>query len=152
MEDRGCSGADTQLDTAVGLAARDALEPFRTDDPLINVLGPIRWRAGDDAVQMQIMPSEKSLNAIDTLHGGAHSAWLDMAMYELAKRRLGSCVAIALDVQYVAAGKRDLITARARFNRAGRSIAFCAGDIVQNGRTLATGSAIYKKTEPASGA
>ena len=97
---------------------------------------------------MQIEPEPTALNAGGALHGGALSAWLDMAMYELCKRRLGACVTVALDLQFLSAGKRAPLTVAARFSKAGRNMAFCAAGAAQDGRDIAVGTAIYKRTGP----
>lgn len=124
----------------------DRPAPFRTADPLITALGPIRWRASDDLVEMSVEPEPTALNAGGALHGGALSAWLDMAMYELARRRLGACVTISMSVQFLDAGARAPLALAARFSRAGRGMAFCVAEALQDGRGIAHGTAIYKKT------
>ena len=84
MTGQGNELKDTRLHDPVRPAV---FAPFVTGDPLIATLGPIARRVSDKTVELRITPAEAALNTWDALHGGALSAWLDMAMYELAKRR-----------------------------------------------------------------
>lgn len=136
-------------DLRAGHVAAEAPQPeapFVTADPLITALGPIRWAISDDEVTMVAAPSAVACNAGGFLHGGALSAWLDMAMYELAKRCLGACVTISMDVNFLAAAQLSPLSITGRFLRSGRSVAFLSAEIVQSGQNIAAATAIYKKS------
>ena len=86
------------------------------------------------------------MNAAGSTHGGFLMSILDSGMGTAAHQVIdGIAVTITLDIKFIAGSKSgDEIIGYAKIKKQTRSLIFMQGELVSNGKTLATAEGIWK--------
>jgi uncharacterized protein (TIGR00369 family) len=86
------------------------------------------------------------MNAAGSTHGGFLMSVLDSGMGTAAHQVIdGIAVTITLDIKFIAGSKSgDEIIGYAKIKKQTRSLIFMQGELVSNGKTLATAEGIWK--------
>lgn len=92
----------------------------------------------DDSIQLEA--GGEHLVAPDTVHFAVLATLCEVA----AARAVGrSVVPVAVSVQLMRRARAGLLTARGSLNKAGRSMAFADGEVVQDGKAVARASVTF---------
>jgi len=104
-----------------------------------------------DRTETHLEMDERHTNRHGSLHGGIYSILMDSACGFAASRSFSSDASqlvftVSFTTNYLAAAKAGHVYAVGRVSRAGRSVAFCNGEVFDSEGTLvATGTGVFKK-------
>jgi uncharacterized protein (TIGR00369 family) len=122
--------------------------------PLVDHLGVRLLEIRDGAAIMAYAPRPEHGNSWGGVHGGILLALLDIGMGTAARSLDPACngaTTVELKANFLAAAKGQLTT-RCRAQRAGRSLIFAEGEVLDEpGALLAKGSGTFKLLYPAGG-
>lgn len=100
---------------------------------------------GDGTAELEIPVSQMHYNSAGIVHGGVYAGLMDatMGMAMLTKNKAG--VTTSLNTNYLkAAGKGDVLIARAKVEKDGKRMLYCTCTISnQRDEVLATGQAVF---------
>ncbi|MEM9062191.1 MAG: PaaI family thioesterase [Pseudomonadota bacterium] len=129
-----------------GYTIYDAYDPFETR------AGPFWWsRLEDGTDHFVLQAAEQHCNSHGIVHGGLMMTMIDLALVAVSKAETRDrFVTVSLNSEFISSGRKgDLIEARGRLNRRGRSLAFAQGQVTTADRILLTASAVLKPIHPA---
>jgi uncharacterized protein (TIGR00369 family) len=122
--------------------------------PLVEHLGVRLLQMGDGAATMTYETQPEHANSWGSVHGGILLALLDIGMGTAARsldRTCNGATTVELKANFLAVAKGQLTT-HCRAQRAGRSLIFAEGEVLDlGGELLAKGSGTFKLLHPASG-
>lgn len=118
-------------------------------DPYESAIGPFVFRDEPDGkVRCAFMPERSHLNGGGAIHGGALMSFADFSLFAIARRELGSSVAVTVTFngEFISGGAPGvMVEATGEVLRATRSMLFVRGLLKQNARTLLAFSGTLKK-------
>lgn len=110
--------------------------------------GPIWYRRRGRAVDVGFLAvAERHGNNMDIVHGGMIMSFADFALGHAVwyARDRAPVVTIEMDVKFISAGRAgDWIHCTPEIIRQTRSITFVRGDILADGRVIATADGVWK--------
>jgi uncharacterized protein (TIGR00369 family) len=129
------------------MTATPSTEYFGIAVPFMHHMGLVPERIGPGFARTRLPHLEQNVNSRGEVHGGAIMAVLDFTLSASARGHnpTGLGVAtISMTTSFLSPGMTDLVI-EARCLRAGKSIAFCEGEIVDAvGALVAKASAAFK--------
>lgn len=128
-----------------GYAAYDPADPFEDH------VGPFWFRKADGKAQCRMLPGQRHLNSGGMVHGGLLLSFADYALATAAGATEGKfALTAALTAQFLNAGRPGLpIEAEAEEVRAGKTLSFVRGHIVQDGVPLLACTGTFRPIERA---
>ncbi len=121
-------------------------------DPFEDHVGPFWFRKADDGRALcRMLPDQRHLNSGGMVHGGLLMSFADYALATAAGATEGKfALTVALTCQFLNAGRPGVpIEAEAEEIRAGKTLSFVRGQIVQEGRTLLACTGTFRPIERA---
>ncbi|MDN7179397.1 PaaI family thioesterase [Caballeronia sp. SEWSISQ10-4 2] len=118
------------------------------------LIGPLWSRTEQDILAFGVIAGEDHLNPAGLVHGGMLVTLLDQVLSTAAWQAAGRlpCVTIQLDTQFLSAVKAgSFVEARAEVVKKTREIAFVRGELMVSMTIVATGSAVLKILQAATG-
>ncbi len=128
----------------------DGFEPIGQADSFIGHVGGLHWRRLADSTQTCLVLERKHTNPIGTAHGGLLMTMLDITLGATAQSRLGHTgeghpATIQLSTSLMAAAREgELLQGEAQVDAATRTMSFVSGRLHVGGRTVITGSAVFR--------
>ena len=120
------------------------------NNPFQHFVGIEIIKLGDGKSVLQLELKDHHLNLYGIPHGGVHATLLDIAMGTAASfpdnsgREVDS-VTLNLSVDYMAPPASEILIARGKVTKKGKSIAYCAAEIFDEHQVLiASGRSIFK--------
>ena len=120
------------------------------NNPFQHFVGIEVLKLGEGKSLLQLELKEYHFNLYGIPHGGVHATLLDIAMGTAASfpdssgREVDS-VTLNLSVDYIAPPSSNILTARGKVMKQGKSIAYCTAEIFDEDKTLvASGRSIFK--------
>jgi len=120
------------------------------NNPFQHFVGIEVLELGEGKSLLQLELKEYHFNLYGIPHGGVHATLLDIAMGTAASfpdssgREVDS-VTLNLSVDYIAPPSSNILTARGKVTKQGKSIAYCTAEIFDEDKTLvASGRSIFK--------
>ena len=120
------------------------------NNPFQHFVGIEVLKLGEGKSLLQLELKEYHFNLYGIPHGGVHATLLDIAMGTAASfpdssgREVDS-VTLNLSVDYIAPPSSNILTARGKVTKQGKSIAYCTAEIFDEDKTLvASGRSIFK--------
>lgn len=120
-------------------------------EPFDNLIGGTYYRHdenGDTLIYLDA--AEEHANGMGTLHGGCLLTIADNCLFQVARRAAGHIyvVTLSLNSEFLSAGRADIpVIARGNVTRAGRSMIFARGEVMQEDKILLTFSGVCKVLE-----
>ena len=125
---------------------------FDIDIPFVHLLGIELLEKADGHAKLGFTPSPEHLNSWKGIHGGVVMSLLDTALSTASRSLDASCIGCAtveMMTNFLAAASGPVFTI-GRAQRAGRSLIYAEGDVVdQQGTVLAKGNGTFKLIYPA---
>ncbi|MEZ0168007.1 PaaI family thioesterase [Microvirga sp. TS319] len=118
-----------------------------SDDGYIGLVGPIWQKPDGNGMRFAFLADSKHRNRLGIVHGGMIMTFADRVLGMTAHSAIGGKphATIQLDVHFVAAIQiGQLVEARADVVRRTRDLIFMKGDLVVDGRIVATANGIWK--------
>lgn len=129
---------------------REQWKLLTEDVPFINHIGPLWHRVEDDRYQLCFHVQPFHSNLFGFVHGGMIATFADHALGypALMANDRKPIVTTHLDVNFVSGARvGELVSCQAEIVRRARSICFMRGDIMANGRIVATASGVWKSID-----
>lgn len=117
-------------------------------DPFETNAGPFYFRMEGEVARCAFQPRREHMNGIDTIHGGLLMAFVDFALFAIARNALAGSRAVTLTCnhEFLSAGDLNgMIEARGEVLRNARSVIFVRGLVTQVSRPLLAFSGTLKK-------
>ena len=120
------------------------------NNPFQHFVGIEVLELGEGKSLLQLELKEYHFNLYGIPHGGVHATLLDIAMGTAASFPDSSgkevdSVTLNLSVDYIAPPSSNILTARGKVTKQGKSIAYCTAEILDEDKTLiASGRSIFK--------
>jgi uncharacterized protein (TIGR00369 family) len=128
----------------------EGFEPIGQDDTFIGHVGGLHWRRHADATETCLVLAKQHTNPIGTAHGGLMMTLLDITLGATAQSHIGHSgeghpATIQLSASLIAAAREgELLQGEARVDAATRTMSFVSGRLHVDGRTVMTGSAVFR--------
>ena len=124
-----------------------AFEITDLDDPHEMLAGPFYQRKGGTISEVFLQAERKHCNTGGMIHGGLLVTMADLALCAACREGAEGirAITVSLNSEFLSAGKEgDFVEAKAQLTRRGKSMAFARCDIVADGKTLMTASAVTR--------
>ncbi len=128
----------------------EGFEPVREDDTFLGHVGGLYWRRLDDHTDTCIVLAKRHTNPIGTAHGGLLATMLDITLGATAQAHIGHTgtghpATIQLSINLIGPAREgELLLGEARVDAATRTMSFVSGRLHVGGRTVVTGSAVFR--------
>lgn len=124
---------------------------FGIQVPFLSMLGmeAVRLDAGHSEIAIEMR--EELGNHFKALHGGVIATLLDVAMATAGRslHPVGGVVTVSMTTNFLSSPKEGRIVARGKVQKAGRSLVYCEGEVVDaRGTTVATGIGTFMVRPP----
>lgn len=120
---------------------------FRRDHGFTGLVGPLWFRRESDDIVFALRTEPKHCNVRGVVHGGLMVTLLDHVMGAHVWRVAGKAASatVSLNTDFVAAARAgDWIEARSRITRRGTGLAFVSGELVCDGKPIASAQGVWK--------
>jgi uncharacterized protein (TIGR00369 family) len=130
--------------------------PVGEESSFIGHIGGLHWRTLEDRMETCVLLEARHTNPIGWAHGGLLMTLLDItlgatAQVALRHDRPGHPVTIQFSCNLVGAARLGaLLRGEARVDASTRTMSFVSGRLHVDGRTVATGSAVFRNPPPPS--
>jgi uncharacterized protein (TIGR00369 family) len=121
-------------------------------DPYEDLAGPFYWKIGDDGRPVCAFRAErKHMNGGGFLHGGCVMSFADFCLFVIAREAIQDAMSVTatFNGEFVGtAHEGDLVTCTGEVVKAGRSMVFVRGTIMNGEEPVMSFSSVLKKTRP----
>jgi uncharacterized protein (TIGR00369 family) len=141
-------------DTLRGPAMADGFVPVAQEGTFIGHIGGLHWKRLADRVETRLFLERKHTNPIGTAHGGLLMTMLDITLGATAQAFIGHHgeghpATIQVSCSLIAAAREgELLCGEASVDSATRTMSFVSGRLHVAGKTILTGSAVFRNPPP----
>jgi len=128
----------------------EGFRPIPEQDTFIGHVGGFYWRPLDDRMETCVVLARQHANPIGIAHGGLLMTLLDITLGATAQlfikhRGEGHPATIQLSCSLIAPAREgEVLQGEARVDQATRTMSFVSGRLHVAGRTVMTGSAVFR--------